>query len=154
MTDDAPTLPPLIVEFEVAASRRHAFSTWVSRTELWWPPGHTMSEWPAAIVFEPQIGGRIFERDREGNELIWGEVLDWEPPSRVRFLWHLFFPRAEATEVDVTFTTSTRGTTVRLVQSGWDALGDEGPIRRERTVKGWATVTDRYRQQIESTSTT
>jgi hypothetical protein len=28
-----------------------------------------------------------------------GEVLAWEPPHRLVYLWHLMFDRSEATEV-------------------------------------------------------
>lgn len=143
-------IPPLVVEFEVAAPPEHAFDTWVADTSRWWPTGHTMSGDPAAIVFEPRPGGRIFERDGAGNELPWGEVLAWDPPHRVRYLWHLFFARAEATEVEVTFTPAAGGTAVRLVQSGFEALGDAGPARRERTVQGWAAVTAPYRAWLDA----
>jgi uncharacterized protein YndB with AHSA1/START domain len=150
VSDDT-TLPPLVVEFEVAVPPAHAFDTWVADTRRWWPSGHTMSDSCTAIVFEPHAGGRIFERDADGTELPWGEVLHWEPPHRVRYLWHLFFPRAEATEVDVTFTPTKTGTTVRLEQTGWDALGEAGPARRGRTVQGWAAVTAPYRALLAST---
>ncbi|MCU1430505.1 MAG: Activator of Hsp90 ATPase 1 family protein [Actinomycetia bacterium] len=146
---EAPTVPPLVVEFDVAAGTEHAFATWVERADLWWPPGHTMSGAPVAIVFEPRVGGRIYERDAQGAELQWGEVLVWDPPTRVECLWYLFFTRAEATRVAVTFTPSAGGTTVRLVQTGWDALGEPGPIRRERTVHGWAAVTAEYRRHVD-----
>ncbi len=149
MTGDAAGIPPLVVEFEVAASAEHAFDTWVNRAALWWPAGHTLSGGPTAIVFEPRAGGRIFERGPQGDEQQWGEVLAWQPPTRIRCLWHLFFPRNEATEVEVTFTPSRDGTRIRLVQTGWDALGAEGPARRERTVQGWANVTAGYRRLVD-----
>jgi uncharacterized protein YndB with AHSA1/START domain len=139
-------IPPLVVEFEGAAAPAHAFDTWVADTTRWWPTGHTMSGDPAAIVFEPRPGGRIFERAGDGTELPWGEVLEWEPPHRLRYLWHLFFPRPEATEVEITFTATRAGTAVRLVQTGFDALGDAGRVRRERTVQGWAAVIAPYRE--------
>ena len=148
MTDDT-TIPPLTVEFEVAAAPQHAFSTWVERIDLWWPRGHTMSESPTAIVFEPRAGGRIYERDVRGAELPWGEVLVWDPPHRVEFAWHLFFAPSEATHVAVEFTPSNGGTSVRLVQTGWDALGDEGRLRREGTTRGWATACAEYRKLVE-----
>jgi uncharacterized protein YndB with AHSA1/START domain len=151
MTEPVARIPPLVVEFEVAASVDHAFDVWVARADLWWPSGHTMSGAPTAIVFEPHAGGRIYERDADGHDLAWGEVLEWEPPARVRYLWHLFFPRAEATEVEVSFTSTRDGTAVRLVQTGWDALGDQGPVRRDRTVQGWATVTEPYRRLVAPT---
>lgn len=45
----------------------------------------------AAITFESGAGGRIVEQTREGVEHDCGRVLDWEPPTRLRYSWHLFF---------------------------------------------------------------
>lgn len=137
-------IEPLVVEFAVDAPPEHAFDVWTRRTRLWWPPTHTISGRPEEIVFEPHPGGRIFERSPSGEEHPWGEVLDWEPPARVRYLWHLFFDRSEATEVEVTFRGRDGGTAVRLEQRGWDGLGDAGRPRRERTGRVWAAITARY----------
>lgn len=135
---------PLVVEFEVAATPAHAFHTWVGEAARWWPRGHSVSGDPVAVIFESHPGGRIVERAADGTEHAWGEVLDWDPPRRLRYRWHLFFAPEEATEVEVTFTPSPSGTAVRLVQTGWDRLGEAGPVRRERTVAGWAAVTAPY----------
>lgn len=140
------TIPPLVVTFEVAVPPAQAFQVWVAQPLLWWPKGHTRSGGPAAITFEPHVGGRIFETDASGQEHPWGEVTEWAPPQRLRFLWHLFFDRTEATNVEVTFEPAgPSATTVTLTQTGWDALGDAGPPRRERTIAGWAAVTAPYR---------
>ena len=56
----------------------------------------------------------------------WGRVLDWEPPTRLRYLWHLFFAPLEATEVELTFTAVPAGTAVRLEQRGWEHAGGGG----------------------------
>jgi uncharacterized protein YndB with AHSA1/START domain len=145
-------IPPLVVEFEVACDPEHAFETWVGRTASWWPRGHTRSGDALAIVFEPHPGGRIFERTSDGRELEWGEVLDWEAPRRLRLLWHHVFDRSEATQVEVAFTEADGGTKVRIVQTGWEALGDEGRARRDRTSAGWSNVTAPYRALAEEGS--
>ena len=123
----------LIVEFDVNAAPAHAFDIWTRRCGVWWPHSHTVSGDPASITFEPRTGGRVFERSESGEEHDWGEVIDWSPPTRVRYLWHLFFQRSEATEIDVTFTAQGDGTRVRLEQRGWERLGAAGPPRRIRT---------------------
>ena len=97
-------IEPLVVEFAVAAPASHAFDMWANRTSLWWPPGHTMSGTDDfEIVFEGRPGGRVYERSADGTEHEWGQVLDWEPPLRIRYMWHLFFDCAEATTVEVRF---------------------------------------------------
>lgn len=139
-------MKPLVVEFKVDASLKHAFEVWTERPSLWWPRSHTTTKDPAAqIVFEPFVGGRIYERGADGTEYDWGEILEWDPPARVRYLWHLFFPRNEATEVAVTFTGAEDGTQVRLEQSGFERLGEPvGTERRTRTNQAWTAITGLY----------
>jgi hypothetical protein len=143
-------IEPLVMEFSVAATAAHAFDTWVRRADIWWPRGHTISGDPAAIEFEPWVDGRIVEHDAYGNAYPWGQVVLWDPPHRVDYLWHLMFTPEEATTVSVTFTESDESTVVRLEQVGWEALGTQGPIRRERTIGGWGTVTAHYRRWVDS----
>ena len=143
---------PLVVEVDVAAEPEHAFALWVERTALWWPAGHTHSGDPAAIVFEPRPGGRIFERAGDGTEHPWGEVVAVVRPRLIRYWWHLFFERAEATLVEVTFEPTGAGTRVRLIQTGWGGLGDQGPVRRDRTGQAWAHITGLYRQMADQST--
>jgi hypothetical protein len=140
-----------VIEVEVATDVDGAFATWVERAASWWPRGHTLSAELAAVVFEPRVGGRIYERDTAGAEHTWGEVVVWEPPTRLECLWHLAFPREEATHLSITFTPQGGATSVRLEQTGWDALGDAGRLRRERTVNAWSLVTSVFGDHIEST---
>ena len=149
----ATEIPPLVVEFEVTAAPAHAFATWVDRIELWWPKDHTVGTDPAAIVFESHVGGRIYERDDDGREVVWGEVTHWEPPSRIDFRWHLFFSPDEATTVSVTFEPTGTTTLVRLVQTGWDALGEQAQERRTGTQRGWTHTTSIYRDFINQEAT-
>jgi uncharacterized protein YndB with AHSA1/START domain len=133
-------IDPLVVEFEVGVPPAHAFDVWTRRCATWWPSSHTISGDPSAITFEPRSGGRIVEYTSGGEEHIWGEVLDWEPPTRLRYLWHLFFDPGEATEVEITFTAAGDRTAVRLRQQGWERLGDAGRLRRTRTRKAWSMM--------------
>jgi uncharacterized protein YndB with AHSA1/START domain len=137
-------MEPLTLRFTVACAPAHAFAVWAERTGLWWPPGHSVSGAPAHVAFEPRAGGRIFERGPDGAEHEWGEVLDWEPPRRLRYLWHLRFDRADATEVEITFDAAPEGTAVTIVHTGWERLGAAGPERRERNRRGWAGLLPHY----------
>lgn len=143
--DDTP-LPPLEVDLVVAGPPAHAFELWTARTALWWPASHTISGDPARIVFETAAGGRIYEQGPDGAEHPWGEIVTFEPPRRISYWWHLFFDRAEATLVEVSFDPVPDGTRVRLVQTGWEALGDQGRPRRERTAMAWGHITNLLRQ--------
>ncbi|MDQ6821822.1 MAG: SRPBCC domain-containing protein [Actinomycetota bacterium] len=142
------TAEPLVIEFEVGVPPPQAFDAWTRRCSTWWPRSHTITKAPSAITFEPRVGGRIFEEGGDGVEHDWGKVLDWDPPSRLRFLWHLFFDPAEATVVDLTFAPAGDGTAVRLEQRGWERLGDAGPARRDRTRQAWSTLTAAFARSI------
>ena len=140
---------PLLVEFEVRCAPAHAFEMWTRRCATWWPPRHTVSGDPAAIVFEPGAGGRIFERSEDGQEHDWGSVIDWEPPSRLRYRWRIFFEPSEATEVELTFSPDGERTIVRLGQSGWERLGETGASRRARTGRAWETLTADFASALQ-----
>ena len=149
MTEPGAAIPPLVVEFSVTVDPDHAFRTWVERPLLWWPRGHTRSGAPQHIVFEPRVGGRVYEVDEAGDQHEWGSVVEWEPPVALRLSWHHVFPPEEATDLHVSFRAVADGTAVRIVQTGWDRLDPTAAAtRRDRTVTGWATVTATYRQLL------
>jgi uncharacterized protein YndB with AHSA1/START domain len=141
---------PLVVEFEVGVAPAQAFDVWTRRCATWWPSSHTVSGDPSAITFEPRSGGRIVEHAAGGGEHDWGKVLDWEPPTRLRYLWHLFFDPREATEIEVTFTPMQGRTAVRLEQRGWERLGDAGPSRRTRTQQVWTALSASFTRACDA----
>ena len=120
---------PLRLSFEVSCPPPHAFEVWTSSLSRWWPTEHTVTgNRPRAIVLEPYVGGRIYERTAAGFELDWGEITEWEPPRRLGYRWHLRDDRADATEVAITFEEWRDSTTrIRIEHHGWERLGVGGP---------------------------
>lgn len=100
------------------------------------------------VVFEPHVGGRVYERGADGVEYEWGEVTVWEPPRRLDYLWHIFLDRHQATTVTVTFTPTDSGTSVRLENSGFEVFGDGAEERAGRVGGAWETLTARYREAL------
>lgn len=139
-------MTPLVKEVVVAAPIEHAWEVFTAGIDGWWPAEtHSIEpERVRAIAFEARPGGRIVERWHDGTECSWGEVEVCEPPHRLRFTWHPYLDRPEATEVEVTFTEVEGGTHVRLEHRGWERLGDAGAQSRARYDGGWDFVLGRY----------
>jgi uncharacterized protein YndB with AHSA1/START domain len=131
---------PLQLEFAVACSPKHAFDVWAKKTSLWWPRTHSISGAPETVTFEPHAGGRIFERTAEGIEHDWGEVLAWEPPHRISYLWHIYGDRRDATEPTQRRWTSPfaqgDGTSVSIVHRRVGATWSRGPRPAETKPRG------------------
>ncbi len=146
---------PIQLEFEVACSPEHAFHTWAERTSLWWPASHTVTtKADLAVVFEPFVGGRIFERTTAGEEHDWGRIVAWEPPGRLVYEWHLRVDRADATEVEIRFTPSGGGTRVTIEHRGWERLGAIGLERRQGNFGGWGSLLPHFVDFVEAEAAT
>ena len=143
-------IDPLRMSFEVACPVAHAFDTWTRRISTWWPADHTVTgESDLLVVIEGRPGGRIFERTSAGAEHEWGEVTIWEPPSRLVYQWYLRQDRADATEVEITFTdVGGSKTRVDIEHRGWERLGARGEDLRNRNQAGWATLIPHYTKEI------
>lgn len=133
---------PLRLSFAVGCSPAQTFELWTARTSSWWPKSHTVSAQPGVeIIIEPEVGGRIYERTPDGQEHDWGQVIGWEPPHRIAYLWHLRQDRADATEVEITFAAGDpAGTAVSIEHRGWERLGARGPERRRQNEHGWDSL--------------
>jgi uncharacterized protein YndB with AHSA1/START domain len=54
------------------------------------PRDHNMLEVDIAeSVFEPRVGGRVYDRGVDGSECQWARVLAYEPPNRIVFSWDI-----------------------------------------------------------------
>jgi hypothetical protein len=146
-------LEPVELSFEVACSPEHAFRVWTADIASWWPADHSVSgEAGLDVVLEGRVGGRIYERTAAGDEHEWGEVTAWEPPVRFGYLWHLRRDRADATQVDIRFTSAGGGATrVNIEHTGWERLGSDGPTWRDRNLGGWRTLLPHYLDHLATT---
>jgi Activator of Hsp90 ATPase homolog 1-like protein len=141
---------PIRIVVEVACSIDHAFATWTERLATWWPADHTVSGAPAAVVLEGWVGGRIYERARQGEEHDWGVVTAWRPPEQIAYRWHLGVGPDLATDVTVRFSpVNDRTTTIEIEQSGWDRLGVSALELRRRNQMGWESLVQHARSAME-----
>jgi uncharacterized protein YndB with AHSA1/START domain len=135
-------IEPLRLSFEVGCGQAHAFDVWTTRIDTWWPADHTATgEEGLRITLEPRAGGRIFQRDPAGVEIDWGEVTEFSRPEVLSYRWHLRHDRADATDVRIRFVPVAAGRTrVDIEHVGWERLGADGSVWRERNQQGWDTL--------------
>ena len=77
-------------EIVVDAPADRAFRLFTERFDRIKPREHNMLAVDIAqSVFEPRVGGRVFDRGVDGSECQWGRVLAYEPPDRIVFSWDI-----------------------------------------------------------------
>jgi uncharacterized protein YndB with AHSA1/START domain len=74
----------------VDAPIERAFRVFVEDFDRVKPRDHNMLGAPLArSVFEPRVGGRVYDQGVDGAECQWGRVVAFEPPNRIVFTWDI-----------------------------------------------------------------
>jgi uncharacterized protein YndB with AHSA1/START domain len=74
----------------VDAPLERAFSVFTEDFGSFKPPEHNLlSVEIAETVFEPRVGGYLYDRGVDGSECRWARVLAYEPPNRVVLSWDI-----------------------------------------------------------------
>jgi uncharacterized protein YndB with AHSA1/START domain len=138
----------------VPADLDQAFDTFTARFGDFKPREHNLLGAPITeTVFEPFVGGHIYDRGEDGSECRWARIVAFEPPHRVVFTWdispqwQLETDPALASEVEVRFIADAPGSTrVELEHRnldrhgpGWEAVA--GGVESDG---GWPLYLDRY----------
>jgi uncharacterized protein YndB with AHSA1/START domain len=136
----------------VAVPVETAFRVFTEQVGSWWPLATKSvgQEESVGLVIEAQVGGRVYEQVRSGEEHDWGEVFAWEPPHLVAFTWHPGRGPETRQEVEVRFTASADGTRLDLEQRGWERLVATAGEIPEHYESGWDEVLSHYAQATES----
>jgi uncharacterized protein YndB with AHSA1/START domain len=139
------SIAPIVHTVTVKTPPARTFELFTSQMALWWPQGRTIGKSPhVAIVVEPRTGGRWFERDAAGNETHWGQVLAWEPPSRLLLGWQInsrwTYDPEFLTEVELTFAAAEGGgTAVTLEHRDLERFGADAARHAALLDGGWPT---------------
>ena len=126
-----------------------AFRVFTTDTISWWPvESHSIHETVREIVFEPDVGGAVYEIGMSGERGHWATVLEWEPPTRLVLGWNILNHDGEQTEVEVRFLPDAGRTRVELEHRGWERLTDDAAEKRNNYDSGWDFVLGRYVARI------
>ena len=138
----------------VEAPIDRAFMVFTERFGDFKPLEHNLLGAPSTeTVFEPRVGGNIYDRAEDGSECRWARILAYDPPDLVVFSWDIS-PRWQletdpelTSEVEVRFFAETpRRTRVELEHRHIDRHGPGWQAVREGVDEGegWPLYLARY----------
>jgi uncharacterized protein YndB with AHSA1/START domain len=142
----------------VEAPIERAFEVFTQDFGSFKPPEHNMLQVEIAeTVFEPRIGGSLYDRGVDGSECRWARVLDYEPPHRVRLSWdinpqwQIESDPERTSEWVVRFVAETPDRTrVELEHRNLDRHGDgwEGVREGVGGDQGWPLYLERFAERL------
>jgi len=152
-------LAPVRRSVTVDVSVERAFEVFTANFGRWWPVTHKIGATPLkTAIIEPRVGGRWYEIGEDGRECQWGDVLAWEPPSRILLAWRIRtdwqFDPDLLTEVEVKFVALGPNTTrVDLEHRLLENMGDSAAAARGifESDAGWSGILSGY---VAATATT
>jgi uncharacterized protein YndB with AHSA1/START domain len=145
-------------EIVVAAPIERAFSVFTDGFGTFKPREHNMLGVEIAeTVFEPRVGGHVYDRGVDGSECRWARVLAYEPPDRVVISWDIS-PQwqvesdlEKTSEVEVRFIAEASDRTrVELEHRNLDRHGDGWEAVREGVDSegGWPLYLRRFAEVV------
>jgi uncharacterized protein YndB with AHSA1/START domain len=146
------------VQVVVDAPIERAFRVFTEKFDSFKPREHNLLAVPIAeTIFEPRVGGHVYDRGVDGSECRWARVLAYEPPNRVVISWDIS-PRwqietdpAKTSEVEVRFISEgAKRTRLELEHRnlerhglGWESV--RGGVSGDA---GWPLYLERYSEQV------
>jgi uncharacterized protein YndB with AHSA1/START domain len=141
-------------QIAVEAPIEKAFAVFTERFGDFKPREHNLLAAPIAeTVFEPRVGGHIYDRGTDGSECRWARVLAYDPPDRVVFSWdigpswQLETEPENTSEVEVRFIAENpQRTRIELEHRNLDRHGPGWEAVRDGVGhdQGWPLYLDRY----------
>lgn len=143
----------------VRAPIERAFRVFTEDFGSFKPPEHNLLSVPIeATIFEPRVGGHLYDRGTDGSECRWARVLAYDPPNRVVFswdigpTWQIESDPGRTSEVEVRFIAEDGDRTrVELEHRNLDRHGDGWESVRDGVDAGdgWPLYLQRYTAVIE-----
>jgi uncharacterized protein YndB with AHSA1/START domain len=142
----------------VEAPIERAFEVFTADFDSFKPRDHNLLTVEIAeTVFEPRVGGHLYDRGVDGSECRWARVLAYEPPHRVVLSWNIG-PRWQletdpdkTSEWEVRFVAEAPGRTrVELEHRHLDRHGEgwEGVREGVAAEEGWSLYLQRYSDRL------
>jgi uncharacterized protein YndB with AHSA1/START domain len=146
-------------EIVVEAPIERAFRVFTQDFGSFKPPEHNLLNVEIAeTVFEPRVGGHLYDRGVDGSECRWARILAYEPPSRVVFSWdidpqwRIETDPEKTSEVEVRFVSETpERTRVELEHRKLERHGEGWEGVREGVAGdgGWPLYLQRFAEVVK-----
>src|SRR5215211_3920857 len=143
----------------VEAPIERAFRVFTEDFGRFKPPEHNLLGVEIAeTVFEPRVGGHLYDRGVDGSECRWARILAYEPPERVVFSWDISPQWQIETDVDKTSEVEVRfiaetpeRTRVELEHRNLDRHGEGWGGERDAVASegGWPLYLQRFAELLE-----
>jgi uncharacterized protein YndB with AHSA1/START domain len=146
-------LEPIRRAVTVRLDPERAFELFTAEMDAWWPVethARSVDEFEEETVkterleFQGRVGGRILEHLSTGEARPWGEITEWDPPSRFVVAWKPNSRPTPPTELEVRFVPDGSGTRVELEHRGWERLGEIAAEAHAGYSTGWNPVLERF----------
>jgi uncharacterized protein YndB with AHSA1/START domain len=140
----------------VDVPQARAFTVFTDEIGTWWDPDHHLLPEGTTLermVFEPRVGGHVYDVVSDGSECRWSRVLAYDPPERVVFSWDINLQWEIETDLDRTSEVEVRfiaeapdRTRVELEHRNLDRHGDGWEQMRAAVGSdgGWPSGMNRY----------
>ena len=149
---------PIKQSIVVEAPIERAFKVFTEDFGSFKPREHNLLASPIAeTVFEPRVGGHIYDRGIDGSECRWARVLAFEPPHRVLLSWDIS-PRWQietdpdkTSEWEVRFIAETPGRTRLELEHRHLERHGEGWEAERKSVEGdqgWPLYLKRFAERM------
>jgi uncharacterized protein YndB with AHSA1/START domain len=138
------SIPPIVKTVIVECSLATAFDVFTAQIGQWYPLEHFSIKPAIDCRIEPHLGGRIYEIADDGQESLWGYVLEWNPPHRLAISWQARVSADEAQRVEISFRElDDTYTEVKLIHSGWENVKVDARAWRDKYDGGWVEILER-----------
>jgi uncharacterized protein YndB with AHSA1/START domain len=147
--NDALVIEVVLKSVTVDCAIEEAFRIYTVDTMSWWPVAtHSIYETVSEIVFEPEVGGEVYEISTSGDKGHWATVREWDPPHRLVLAWNILERDAIGTEVEIRFLPDGAGTRVEVEHRGWEQLTESAAEKRDDYDRGWDYVLGKYVDRV------
>ena len=138
--EESAPLPEFIHTVSVPVPIDQAFEGFTDYIHLWWPVNVYSHFGPGSHVSFSQ--GQLLEESEEGEQHLWGAVVDLDVPARIVLDFSLGMESAAPTKLAFEFADSGTGTAVTVRHGGW-ARGSAGEAQYARYAR-WPEVIAYY----------